>query len=203
MIFTIETLLEDATWRLRAYLGSPAMDPEHVGWRCDSELCPAAQWLNEELIAISTEIYDDMLFIGEQLYAMPPLLANFIRIVDAKTFADPALRHPLDLVGDRVSQQEALAALALAQGLAGQLCAEPILLPGPLCVYPGCHAPAATGRLYGFLDIVGANAFPVRENCLEFVGSLCDTHVPCLVFPPNSWWSLGKVTTSTSEAVLV
>jgi hypothetical protein len=210
---TIEQLLAEASWRLRAYFGSDQVDPDRVGWRFAPVLCPVAEWLDfEQLRAHDERMHlpsvgpDDIVYDGEVIMT-PLLLTTFVDLIDAATCAPNAWLA----ASARVSQQEALAALAEAER-----CCTSWLLPARAqslqCAYswPGhgrCQASGITPEIHGFLMCdPNPHSRPGRLDCWTFTGRLCARHLAHLVMPPASWWPEeheGEQVAQVREAVLV
>jgi hypothetical protein len=210
---TIEQLLAEASWRLRAYLGSDQVDPGRVGWRFAPVLCPVAEWLDFEQLQTQDgrthlpSVGPDDLVYDCKVVATPPLLACFIDLIDAAALAPDAWLA----ASARVSQAEALAALAEAER-----CCSRWLLPeraqSVSCAYswPGhgrCQAAGVTPEIHGFLMCdPNPHSRPGRLDCWTFTGRLCTQHLGHLVMPPASWWPEEqecKQIAQVREAVLV
>lgn len=192
----IHQLLAEASWRMRAYFGSDNVDSGRVGWRGLPQFCPVAEWLDFEQLQVRewrmhlpSVDGDDLVYDGERL-ATPPLLARFIDLIDTATLASSDTWLRLD---DRVSREEALAALAEAERLCSRW-----LLPERAqslqCAYswPGhtrCRESGVTPEIHGFLMCdPNPHRRPGRLDCWAFTGRLCGRHLAHLVIPPASWW---------------
>lgn len=191
----LQQLLEQASWRLRGYLGAPSTDERLVGWRRDGCACPVAEWLLFEaeerggLPEVSVYSVDhEYIAWGSEIASTPLALVSFIDIIDRQHrmfWQDNA---------SRVSREEASAALLEAERWMAQR-----LLPAraeslPRCEYAGkdghrCGQVAITPVIYGFLDQSAQPlAKPQRASCRLFLGRLCEEHWRRAVIPPSTWW---------------
>jgi hypothetical protein len=188
----IFTILEQMNWRLRAFLGSPQINPALVGWRHDSRFCVVAEWLFFELCA--SDEYDprewlfvdaDAIVCAGQCIPTPMVLSLFIDLIDAAICSsdDLAARD------GRVMDLEAARALLRAERQAALRLLPQEAASVARCSSHGCRKPAVSPEIYGFLDIDPyPHGIPRRASCRLFVGKLCQDHCQQVVVPPASWW---------------
>lgn len=154
--FDVMTMLwRTAHWRLRAFLHSDAVDDDCVGYRAEEDLCTVARWLEFELLQSelpfahlpSIMVFENHILWNHEAYTMPPLLVQFIRLIDEATMAD-VTGNAWARFDDRVSRAEALAALDAAE----RWCNTQLLLSAPThtCAYPECSALVGSQALHGF-----------------------------------------------------
>jgi hypothetical protein len=186
-------VLGQSAWRLRAYLGSQEVSGERVGWRGDPAICPLAEWLEAEAFRAGAErvlvgvVGDEAsIFIDEAqawLLPVPRVLQIFQDLIDGAVCYGHV---QLAWTTSRVTRQEALAALALAERRADQL-ANQMAITAPRCAAPGCHERVITPQVEGFLH-AGPRSSPGREECYQFAGGLCRSHIANIIAAPDTWW---------------
>ena len=189
----IEQIIAGASWRIRAFLGAPENDPERVGWRHDASCCPLAEWLNFEYIragsfppAVSVDA--DEIIVGETILASSPLLRSFVDLIDGAVLAPDAWKAQ----DERVSRQEAEAALVEAEKRATRLLLPKQAASVPRCAYVEngwrCEMPASTPVVHGFFQLREPHEHICRQCCIPFIGGVCGKHWLQVVVPPASWW---------------
>lgn len=193
MDIEIEHVLQGASWRIRAWLASPLIDAGRVGWRAEPDLCPVAEWLFFELLNQTmpqdlVNVDAEWLIWRGRFLVTPPVLAIFVDLIDQAHCARDAW-HTKE---DRVSQQEALAALLRAEHLAAQRLLPERVSGNERCAYVDqagqrCPALPTTPLIHGFHSFQ-ATGLVLREECREFVGGLCEQHWPHIVVPREDWW---------------
>lgn len=210
----IEQIIQQASWRIRAWLAARQTDPARVGWRHDDTCCPLAEWLVFEIIrstgmfpAVTISVDADEIIVGPQVLATPPMLSTFIDLIDGAVLAPDAWMAQ----DARVSRQETEAALVEAEKRATCLLLPLQAQSVPRCSYIDpfgrrCQMPASTPVVHGFFQRErsepGRPEYLCRENCVPFFGGVCCRHWLQVVVPPASWWPREAGVEPKCQAVL-